>query len=115
MDYTSNLLTIIDTQYLVDIMQEYFVYIMTNKPNGVLYTGVTRDLVKRVYEHKNNYTDGFTKKYHLHKLAYYESTNDIYEAITREKRLKKWRRQWKLDLINSFNPTWKDLYNNIIE
>ena len=70
-------------------MQEYFVYIMTNKPKGVLYTGVTRDLIKKVYEHKNNLIDGFTKKYNLHKLAYYESTCDVYEVIIKEKKIKK--------------------------
>ena len=86
---------------------------MTNKPNGVLYIGVTSDLVKRCYQHKNNLADGFTKKYHLHQLIYYEDTSDVYEALTREKRLKKWRREWKLDLINKFNPSWNDLYNNI--
>ena len=94
-------------------MKQYFVYIMTNKPNGVLYIGVTSDLVKRCYQHKNNLADGFTKKYHLHQLIYYEDTSDVYEALTREKRLKKWRREWKLDLINKFNPSWNDLYNNI--
>lgn len=87
---------------------------MTNKPEGVLYTGVTRNLIKRVYEHKNNLVEGFTNKYNLHNLVYYESTNDIYQAICREKRLKKWRRQWKIELINNFNSSWDDLYSNLI-
>ena len=87
---------------------------MTNKPNGVLYVGVTNNLINRVYQHKNGLADGFTKKYHLHKLVYFENTNDVYEAIAREKRLKKWHRKWKLDLINQSNPSWADLYNSII-
>jgi putative endonuclease len=99
---------------LSSFLQQYFVYIMTNKPNGVLYVGITNDLINPVYQHKNNLADGFTKKYHLHRLIYYENTNDVYEAIAREKRLKKWHRQWKIDLINQFNPSWADLYNNII-
>jgi putative endonuclease len=86
---------------------------MTNKPNGVLYVGVTNDLISRVYQHKNGLADGFTKKYHLHRLVYYENTSDVYEAIAREKRLKKWHRQWKIDLINQFNPSWADLHNSI--
>ena len=97
----------------ITFMCQYFVYIMTNKSNGVLYVGITNDLIKQCYEHKNNIVAGFTKKYHLHKLVYFEDTSDINEAITREKRLKKWHRQWKLDLINQFNPSWKDLYLDI--
>ena len=80
----------------------------------MLYIGVTNNLINRVYQHKNGFADGFTKKYHLHKLVYFEHTSDVYEAIAREKRLKKWHRQWKLDLINQSNPSWSDLYNNII-
>lgn len=95
-------------------MRHYFVYIMTNKPNGVLYVGVTNDMIRRCYEHKKNLADGFTKKYHLHKLVYYEETSDMYEAISREKRLKKWHRQWKLELIYKFNPEWQDLYFKIV-
>jgi putative endonuclease len=87
---------------------------MTNKPSGVLYVGVTNNLINRVYQHKNGLADGFTKKYHLHKLVYFENTNNVHEAIAREKRLKKWHRQWKLDLINQSNPSWADLYNSII-
>lgn len=90
------------------------VYIMTNKPQGTLYVGVTSDLVKRVYEHRNNLVDGFTKRYNLHHLVYYETTSDIYEAIVREKRLKKWNRAWKISLIEKFNPSWSDLYSEII-
>ena len=90
------------------------VYIMTNKPLGTLYVGVTSDLVKRVYEHKNNLVGGFTKRYNLHHLVYYETTPDIYEAIVREKRLKKWNRAWKISLIEKFNSSWSDLYSEII-
>ena len=86
---------------------------MASKKNGTLYIGVTSNLVKRVYEHKNNIVDGFTKKYNVHLLVYFEETNDVNEAIQREKRLKKWDRKWKLRLINNFNPEWKDLYDGL--
>jgi len=76
--------------------------------------GVTSDLLKRVYEHKQDLVDGFTKKYHVHTLVYYEVHDDIREAITREKQIKKWNRKWKLDLIEEKNPEWKDLYNEIV-
>lgn len=91
-----------------------YVYIITNKPQGTLYVGVTSNLVKRIYEHKNNFVDGFTKKYNLHTLVYFEETKDIYQALTTEKRLKKWNRAWKIELVNKFNPTWRDLYPDII-
>ena len=87
---------------------------MSNK-NSTLYIGVTSDLVKRIYEHKNNLFDGFTKKYKIHSLVYFEIINDINSAISREKQLKDWHRQWKIDLIKSMNPNWKDLYDNIID
>jgi len=74
---------------------------------------MTNDLIKRVYEHKNNLVEGFTKKYSVHNLAYYERYNDVYSAIAREKRLKKWKRQWKIDLIEKGNPEWRDLYPNL--
>jgi len=88
-------------------------YILFNKKQGTLYTGVTRDLVKRVYEHKNKLADGFTKKYDIDKLGYYEIYEDVIIAIEREKELKKWRRQWKIDLIVKENPNWDDLYEII--
>lgn len=94
-------------------MHNYYVYIMTNKPSGVLYVGITRNLAKRVYGHKNNITAGFTSKYKLYKLVYYDYTNDVNGAIAHEKRLKKWKRQWKIDLITKFNPSWEDLYYKI--
>ncbi len=72
-------------------------------------------MIKRVYEHKNNLIKGFTQKYNIHQLVYYEVFNDVYEAITREKRLKKWKRQWKIELIRKFNPEWKDLYEKILQ
>jgi putative endonuclease len=93
---------------------QYYVYILANKRNGTLYIGVTSDLVKRVYDHKNNVVEGFTKKYHVHKLVYYEITEDINGAIIREKRIKKWKRAWKIELIEKNNPEWKDLYFELI-
>lgn len=87
----------------------YYVYIMASKRNGTLYVGVTNDLIKRAYQHKNNLADGFTKKYSVHSLVYYETTNDIKSALAREKQLKKWKRQWKLELIERDNPEWNDL------
>ncbi len=90
------------------------VYILASKRNGTLYTGVTSDLVKRVYEHKNGLADGFTKKYKVHHLVYFELHEDMYAAISREKQIKKWNRAWKLELIEKNNPAWKDLYGSIV-
>ena len=92
----------------------YFVYILASKKNGTLYIGVTDDLIKRVYQHKNNLIDGFTKTHNIHQLVNYETTNDIQSAIIREKQLKKWNRKWKLRLIEKENWEWKDLYNDLI-
>jgi len=91
-----------------------YVYILTNVHNKVLYTGVTSDLVKRVYEHKNNLVDGFTKKYNVHKLIHFEVFEDIVSAITREKQIKGWLRSKKITLIENKNPEWKDLYEGIV-
>ena len=91
-------------------MYSYYVYIMTNGGNDVLYVGVTNDIVRRVYEHKNGVADGFTKKYNVNKLVYAEECGDIYAAISREKQIKGWSRKKKFDLINSINPGMKDLY-----
>jgi len=90
------------------------VYIVASKPNGTLYTGVTSDLVKRVYEHKDGLADGFTKKYDVHRLVYFEMHEDMNAAIAREKQIKKWDRAWKLELIEKGNPAWKDLYDDIV-
>ena len=90
------------------------IYIITNKRYGTLYIGVTSNLVKRVYEHKNKLVDGFSKKYNLSKLVYYELFENMESAIIREKRLKKWNREWKLELIDNFNPNWEDLYYKIV-
>lgn len=96
-------------------MKQYYVYILASKKNGTLYIGVTNDLIRRLYEHKNNVIGGFTKKYNVHNLVYCEEYDDINEAIIREKRIKKWKRNWKIDLIKKFNPEWKDLYSEIME
>ena len=95
-------------------MKQTAVYILANKRNGTLYIGVTSDLVKRIWEHKNNLVDGFTKKYGVHLLVYYELHDDMEGAIVREKRLKKWERAWKLRLIEEKNPNWDDLYTSIL-
>jgi len=92
----------------------YFVYIIANERNTVLYIGVTSDLVKRIYEHKNKVVKGFSKKYNLCKLVYYETSNCVESAITREKQLKNWHRDWKFNLIKEFNPEMKDLYEQIL-
>jgi putative endonuclease len=91
-------------------MKQYYLYILASKKNGTLYIGVTNNLRKRVYEHKNNLVRGFTQKYSVHKLVYYEGYNNDYDAIAREKRMKKWKRQWKIELIEKHNPQWADLY-----
>jgi putative endonuclease len=88
--------------------KQYYVYIMTNK-SRTLYTGVTRNLIRRVYEHKNKLVDGFTKKYNITRLVYYESTSEVRSAIAREKQIKGWLRKKKIALIESMNPEWRDL------
>ena len=94
--------------------KQYYVYILSNKRNGTLYIGVTSNLLKRIEEHKSSYVSGFTSSYGLTKLVYYEIHQDIQEAILREKKLKKWNRDWKIELIEKNNPEWNDLYNTII-
>jgi putative endonuclease len=96
-------------------MKRFFVYILCNKRNGTLYTGVTSNLIKRVYEHKNNFVEGFTKKYNIHRLVWYEIHESAEAAITREKQIKKWKRDWKLKLIEETNPSWEELYNIVCE
>ncbi len=85
-------------------MKTHYVYILASKRNGTLYIGVTNDIIRRVYEHKNDLINEFTKKYKVHMLVYYEHANDIYSAIQREKSLKKWERKWKIELIETINP-----------
>jgi len=87
------------------------VYILANKRNGTLYVGVTSNLAKRIWEHKNNMVNGFTSRYGIHSLVWYEVHDNIESAIEREKRIKNWKRAWKLDLIEKANPNWLDLYN----
>jgi putative endonuclease len=95
-------------------VKQGYVYIMANKPQGTLYIGVTSDIVKRVYQHKNDFVDGFTRKYELKRLVYYEVFDEIAEAIKREKQLKEWQRKWKIELIEKQNPKWEDLYETIL-
>lgn len=91
-------------------MKNYYVYILASKRNGTLYIGVTNDLLRRVKEHKDKIVEGFTKKYSVNMLVYYEQTTDVSCAIGREKALKLWKRSWKLRIIEEMNPDWKDLY-----
>ncbi|WP_019528447.1 GIY-YIG nuclease family protein [Dasania marina] len=91
------------------------VYILTNKRNGTLYIGVTGHFIQRIWQHRNNELDGFTKKYQVHKLVYFELTDCITTAIAREKQLKSWRRSWKIELIEQDNPKWNDLWFEIID
>ncbi|MFA5777355.1 MAG: GIY-YIG nuclease family protein [Parcubacteria group bacterium] len=92
----------------------YFVYMLASKRNGTLYIGVTSNLPKRVWEHKNNLVGGFTKKYNIHNLVYFEQTENVQSALLQEKQLKKWKRDWKIELIEKDNPEWKDLYEKIL-
>ncbi|MBA7693819.1 excinuclease ABC subunit C [Candidatus Aerophobetes bacterium Ae_b3b] len=93
--------------------KQYYIYIMTNQRNTVLYTGVTNNLKRRVYEHKEKLVDGFTKKYNITKLVYYEVFEDIESAILKEKQIKAGSRQRKIELINSMNKEWRDLYGEL--
>ena len=91
----------------------YYVYILASKPNGTLYIGMTDDLIRRVLEHKQGLVKGFTKTYGVKMLVYYEQSELVQSVITREKQLKKWKREWKIRLIQSMNPEWKDLYEEL--
>jgi len=93
---------------------QYFVYILASTRNGTLYVGVTSDLIKRVYEHKSDLADGFTKRYGVHNLVYFETVDDIETAIAREKQIKRWNRAWKVRLIEKVNPHWRDLYPDLL-
>ncbi len=95
-------------------MKDYCVYILSNTHHTVFYTGITNDLIRRVYEHKHQLIDGFTKKYNLHKLLYFEVTSDVNASIHREKIIKKWKRDFKFDAINRMNPSWLDLYETML-
>ena len=90
-------------------IHQYYLYILSNKYNGTLYIGVTNNLERRIFEHKNQLVEGFSKKYKLNRLVYFETFQYINDAIRREKNMKKWKRQWKINLIEEANPTWKDL------
>jgi len=91
-----------------------YVYILASRPYGTTYVGVTSDLIRRVWEHKEGFVAGFTKKYKIHSLVWYEVHTDILAAITREKQIKEWPRNWKINLVQSMNPTWHDLYPTLI-
>ena len=91
----------------------YYVYLLASKKHGTLYLGVTNDIVRRAYEHRAKAVDGFTKRYDVDKLVWFEIYDDIANAITREKELKKWRRDWKIRLVEEENPNWTDLYPSI--
>jgi putative endonuclease len=93
--------------------RRYWVYILASRIGGTIYIGVTNNLVRRVFEHRMELADGFTKKYGIHRLVYFEEYNDIEVAIVREKRLKKWRRAWKIQLVEELNSNWDDLYPSI--
>ena len=95
-------------------MKQPAVYILASQRNGTLYIGVTSDLIKRIWEHKNELVEGFTQKYKVHQLVYFEQHQDMLAAITREKQLKKWNRDWKLALIEENNPDWRDLWSDIV-
>lgn len=95
-------------------MKQPCVYILASQKNGTLYTGVTSNLIKRIWEHKHDQTEGFTKKYAVHLLVYFEQHKEMTAAITREKQIKKWNRAWKLRLIEENNPDWNDLYETLI-
>ncbi len=97
----------------MSVKKQPCVYILASKKNGTLYIGVTSNLIKRIWEHKNNLAEGFTHKYHIHRLVWYEVHQDMMAAITREKQLKKWRRAWKITLIEKNNPKWLDLYADL--
>ena len=93
-------------------MHQYFVYILASKTRR-LYIGVTNNLLRRVTEHKEGKTEGFTRKYNINRLVFFDDTNDVYEALQYEKQLKKWNRAWKIELIEKENPEWRDLYHDL--
>lgn len=94
-------------------MKIYFIYILASKKHGILYIGVTNNLKRRIYEHKNGIIEGFTKRYFVKNLVWYDSTDSIESALTREKQMKLWKREWKINIIEKNNPEWKDLSDNL--
>jgi putative endonuclease len=96
------------------VFKEYYIYILASRIGGTLYIGVTNDLIRRVWEHKNKLVPGFTKKYDVTRLVHFETFHDVRNAIAREKQLKKWRRAWKIQLIEESNPNWADLYPALV-
>jgi putative endonuclease len=98
-----------------ETMKDYYIYIMANQKNGTLYLGMTNDLIRRAYEHKEGIFDGFTKRYKIHRLVYFEHTHDVYAALGREKQIKNWKREWKVRLIEKSNPEWIDLYDSLLK
>jgi putative endonuclease len=97
------------------VVKRFYVYLLASKRNGTLYIGVTSNLLQRVWQHKKKLVEGFTKKYNVDMLVYYEEHPDAESAIAREKQMKKWRRGWKIRLIEEANPSWKDLYDDITQ
>lgn len=95
--------------------KQYFVYIMASKRNGTLYTGVTSDLIRRIKEHKSKKHEGFTQKYNINKLVWFDCTNEVNSALNEEKRIKDWKRKYKIDLIEKNNPNWMDLYPGLLD
>jgi len=94
--------------------EQYYVYIMASKRNGTLYIGSSNNLIRRAYEHRNGLVEGFTKRYKVNRLVYYEIADSLEAALNRERQLKKWKRKWKLDLIEKDNPDWEDLYDKLL-
>ena len=94
--------------------KQFYIYILASKPNGTLYTGVTSNLIQRVWQHKHDVIQGFTRKYNVKTLVYYEVHENAESALTRENKIKRWRRAWKLGLIENSNPEWRDLYEDIL-
>ena len=96
------------------VQKQYYVYILASKPYGILYIGVTSDLLRRVQEHQSSKIEGFSKRYFVKRLVYFEETDDVYVAITKEKQLKVWKRAWKIRLIEEVNPPWDDLFPGLV-
>ena len=95
-------------------MKTYYIYILASRKNGTLYIGVTNNIAKRIHQHKSKASEGFTKRYNVHQLVWYDQSNDIHEVLQREKQMKKWKRQWKINLIEEQNPNWRDLSEDFI-